>query len=485
MTTTPAPEKPVRRTAGRSVPPVEARPLPPPPPAPPSVPQRDPTPARSAGRGKGRRAGGIPSTEADAPVDAYQRLAGAGAGAPPPPPPARPASAGAASAAEPDADTAGEPQRRAYPTFTRSQSRVIDAPDARLIDPIKKPLEQIARRCGVRPYQFYADWLEVVEFTLKQLPGHLAHAKATGTSQPFAPGTPQADIDRWLALFARYGSKDTQAFVYQQFAEAFARLLDAVTVGIFDFVGHVYQELELTEKAYAAQYWTPMSVAFMMAQILNPAHSVYERIYAALTHPDNILGHALLLASSLFALTPREGQEAEDAPVVEELAAGVGDFFFERLLPAALPYYEPLTINEPCVGSGVMLLAAAAAMPPWMTELGLVQFTGMDTDALCVRMASINCMLYGLNGYAIRCWEAGQDAETLAILNDPARIAEAQAIRTQLAAEREARHAEEAEERAARAALTPADLDLVVETTDGTKRKRLTDKRGATQMELF
>jgi hypothetical protein len=91
-----------------------------------------------------------------------------------------------------------------------------------------------------------------------------------------------------------------------------------------------------------------------------------------------------------------------------------------------------------------MIIAAAAAMPPWMTELGL-----------------------------------------LAILNNPARVEEAQRIRAQLKAERETRDVEDAEARAARAALTPADLHVAVEERDGKQRKRLTDNSGATQMELF
>ena len=46
-----------------------------------------------------------------------------------------------------------------------------------------------------------------------------------------------------------------------------------------------------------------------------------------------------------------------------------------------------------------MLLAAASTLPEWAVKLGLVRFTGQDIDQTCVRMASINCMLYGLNGY--------------------------------------------------------------------------------------
>jgi hypothetical protein len=111
-----------------------------------------------------------------------------------------------------------------------------------------------------------------------------------------------------------------------------------------------------------------------------------------LRHPDNILAHATLLAG----LTIDDPQQARD-------------WFFNRVLPAALPYYQLIRVGDPAgVGSGMLLLAAAACFPEWAVRLGYVVLQGIDNDPECVRMARINCILYNLNGYALKFAEALQ-----------------------------------------------------------------------------
>jgi hypothetical protein len=109
------------------------------------------------------------------------------------------------------------------------------------------------------------------------------------------------------------------------------------------------------------------------------------------------------------------------------------------MMPAIAPYYEPITVIDPCVGSGVMLLSAAAAIPRWCSDWGLVQYYGIDIDATCAQMARINTVLYGMNGTAMmlvnkdqplvpihakgRIWDAVEvPAEALAALPEPTRV---------------------------------------------------------------
>jgi len=78
-------------------------------------------------------------------------------------------------------------------------------------------------------------------------------------------------------------------------------------------------------------------------------------------------------------------------------------WFYEKIVPAAAPNFERITVYDPCVGSGVMLLAAAKQFPKRALDVGFVQFYGTDIDATCVKMARLNCMLYGLNGFSLKC----------------------------------------------------------------------------------
>ena len=49
-----------------------------------------------------------------------------------------------------------------------------------------------------------------------------------------------------------------------------------------------------------------------------------------------------------------------------------------------------------------IVLAAASVCPRWAIDYNVVRFFGQDIDRTCVKMARVNMMLYGLNGYGLR-----------------------------------------------------------------------------------
>ena len=132
---------------------------------------------------------------------------------------------------------------------------------------------------------------------------------------------------------------------------------------------------------YNGQYFTPYHVAHMMAVTLDIEQTIYERLERAYS------------SSPIGAMQ----QFMSDKPLGEFVRKMGGD-----LIQLCVEHFEPIKVNDCACGSGVMLLAAAEQCPRWALNWGLVQFYGMDIDATCVKMAQINMMIYGLNGFNLK-----------------------------------------------------------------------------------
>lgn len=273
------------------------------------------------------------------------------------------------------------------------------------VDEIIKILDRVAYRAGRRPHELFSQWLAVVDATLAALPGQLLAVARTGKMAPDSP--------EQAAVFRRfrqgYEGLDQQSWrqVQHGFAGAFSLLLLSAEAGLVnrrdspDVVGQVYMAWANTDPSWQAQYFTPWEIALMMAEmtISDGERAVYDRIKQAVLHPENVAGQAVVLAGGL--VTGEGGQ-----------GAAARRHFFRFVLPAAMPFYEPVTINDPCCGSGIMFLAAATRFPDWANRLGLVAYFGQDIDPDCALMARINTRLYGLNGYGGRLDLAAVEALT-------------------------------------------------------------------------
>jgi hypothetical protein len=268
-------------------------------------------------------------------------------------------------------------------------------------------LEKVNARSGYHAYQIFDDWTQLVEACLEALPGHLTSIAQTGQLAEDTPETQQV-FERIWSRYEQQPYRSNSSDIWSYFSQALAILLQSAEPGLWgpgsyghfdvgymgpDVIGHTYM-LYATPNQAKAQIFTPWNVALLLGQmnIGSGEQQVHERLQQACQHPDNILAQATLLAG----LAIDDPQEARQ-------------WFFNRVLPAAWPTYQPIRVGDPAgCGSGVLLLAAAACFPPWAVQLGCVVFQGIDIDVQCVRMAKINCYLYGLNGYYLKFAEAVQ-----------------------------------------------------------------------------
>ncbi|MCB0192594.1 MAG: hypothetical protein KDJ65_11680 [Anaerolineae bacterium] len=262
---------------------------------------------------------------------------------------------------------------------------------------ISRCLEKVSRASGYHPPVVFQDWLQVVEACLDTLPAHLTALVESGRLAE----DPLAIAQTFSQLRFRYPPKsdNTSQDVWSLFSQAFALLLDSAAPGLWaytddqlgpDVLGQIYQTYVYPPgpSRWNAAYYTPWTLARTLAclNISDGARLVHERLKQACQHPDNILAQATLLTG----LTIDDPQEART-------------WFFNYVLPASFPHYTPIRVGDPAgVGSGVLLLAAATAFPDWAVLLNLVTFSGVDNDPIAVKMARINCALYGLNGYFLK-----------------------------------------------------------------------------------
>jgi len=250
-------------------------------------------------------------------------------------------------------------------------------------DRIIKLLNKITTS-GNRPDVIFEDWLQIVEATLTAAPDQVSEIALSAVEGPDTPETAK--------LFAHLRDRYSHPSYFHAFAESFAILLDSVTPDDpQDVLGGIYMAWGWPSD-WAGQFFTPMPIAKAMAQMtLQGAEAqVHARLKTAIEQSP-------AAQAALLAGLGLDGDEARD-------------WFTHRVVPLAIPHYQPLTVNDPCCGSGVMFLAAASCLPSWMTQLGLVQFSGQDIDAGCVRMTRINIMLYGLNGWGARWTLAAAEA---------------------------------------------------------------------------
>ena len=250
---------------------------------------------------------------------------------------------------------------------------------------IMKALQPLTH--GRPAYQVCDDWLAMTEASLMMLPAH---------TRSIVEGKGYATDPEWVqALWARlqqvYSLEEWQ-YLYGAFRLLVDSTADPTGEIVFrDTLGEVFMEFGAPND-WAGQFFTPYPVAHLMSQmtldVLAIEAEVRARVRTALLATE---GGELLYMAWVMAL-------------VRSHDDGVRAFsmFAEQIYPRICDTYQPYRMADPACGSGVLLLAAVAMLPAWLTQWGLVEFHGTDVDARCVRMTHVNLMLYGTASYVVR-----------------------------------------------------------------------------------
>lgn len=264
------------------------------------------------------------------------------------------------------------------------------------LKPIVKALEEVTEYGRYDMSQVFSDWLIVTEMGLRMLPQHAVSIAANGTLA--------ADSSKDAEALARIREKYGKSF--HGMYRAFYALMEVAhpmtdrngnpmsamlrsTVEIRDHLGPLFEFLGKAN-AGLGQFFTPEHICALMANLTldGKEDEVYRAMEKAIRfHP---------LSGILYPV--REGW------ITKEIAESL----YHQVLPRVIAHYEAISIMDPCVGSGGLLLAAAAQFPRWMVHAGLVQFRGIDISNDCVLMTKINIMLFGLNGWGTRYTAAVQ-----------------------------------------------------------------------------
>ncbi len=259
------------------------------------------------------------------------------------------------------------------------------SPPTRPVQSIIKTLAKLEVIGGYRrTYDVFTDWLNLVEATLHMLPQQMLYARLHGTLMP--PEEEPAEIQEGFQRVRSHYPADRWQDAFKLFHEAYEILTDAAQGAVADWLGAMYMATNL-KSARNGQFFTPWNVSYMIAQI-----SMLDI-------------EAMALSNMAEAIDAWEGSESYRTIGMQwgPEHPNTTRWIWEKHVDPLYLLTRHITVGEPAAGSGVMLLAGIASVPPYLTNYQLIDYFAIDIDPICAQMTRIQLLLYGANGYALLC----------------------------------------------------------------------------------
>lgn len=244
-------------------------------------------------------------------------------------------------------------------------------------------LDEVATRAGFPRREVFLDFINLTTTMMQEMPRHLMSLRMTGDIDPEDPEPIRHFYD---GIRERY---KTAAWAVRHFAVAAGILASISTMVPQDTIGQIYQWAEPDSAAIVPSFEEALKKV-RKALGDNPRDAVFE----AMSTAADLAAESSPLARAVLDVGLLGGRQAK-TPADQEW---VSEFIANNALPAILPYYQPVEIYDPAVGTGAEIVAASTLFDHWMTQTGMVRFAGTDPDPVCRKMANLNVLIYGLNG---------------------------------------------------------------------------------------
>jgi hypothetical protein len=261
-----------------------------------------------------------------------------------------------------------------------------------------KVAEQIRRVCAIAHLPFFTvleDWTGMLEAALRF---YADNARAYAMTGRFIDDPPDVQETYRRARERYLKANETYPATYREMQAAFSHTFALLVTAAGPDLGWYAAQSAFSPDVIGRVYLDILGLGQAWWPYFPPWPAALEAAQAAIPNGEELACEILVQAHLKYRLDrPADYIHPEPGELFEQ-------WFTEILL-----YSEPLIIGPDRLDSSTMMLAAAAQFPDWAVKDGLVLLYPHSGQPQLDRLARINAMLYGLNGYDLEMARTVQD----------------------------------------------------------------------------